>query len=426
MLNTKNTWLKLTSRTNNNTPDFLNKRVDAYEKRSVNPISGGHFIKGRVPKIKDIQLVSNDYLSISGNQAIKDSQTRCIQEKGHGILRSGVFQIGDTLQKQFENKVASWLSADDALLSQSGWAANCGLIQSIASADVPVYVDMMAHMSLWEGIKSAGATARPFRHNSVDSLEKLIKKYGQGIILVDAIYSTSGSVCPLEEIAELSQRHECILVVDESHSFGVIGDRGEGMVSKLGLEKKVQFRTASLSKAFAGRGGIIVGSSRNIDYIRYESFPAIFSSGVLDYDIAGFITALEIIQKENHRRVKLVKNADYLRAHLQQLGYNVDESQTQIISLVPGPEHRTIILRDNLEKRGVFGAPFCAPATPKNRSLIRFTVNADMTTNQLHKVVTVCKDIREIVCMNEWQSTTRKVNLHPKMACQISDLSMAI
>lgn len=425
MVNAIKIWHDLARRAKVREPLFLTERVEAYEKRSVNPISGGHFIQGRRPKANDIQLVSNDYLSISDHPDVKKAQTDVIQEQGHGLLRSGVFTTGETLQRRFERGVAEWISDEDALLCQSGWCANIGLIQSIATPEVPVYLDMMAHMSLWEGVKSAGAKPHPFRHNSPESLENLIKKHGQGVVLVDALYSTSGSICPLEEIADISSRYDCILVVDESHSLGIIGEKGEGLVSKLGLTDKVHFRTTSLSKAFAGRGGVIVGSARHIEYIRYESFPAIFSSSVLEYEVAGFLAALEVIKAENFRREEMRNNADYLRSHLNRLGYNVKESQSQIISLVPGPEHRTIVLRNALEERGIFASPFCSPATPLNGSLMRFSVNASLTNSQLQKVVDVCREIREIVQMDQWQSTAKKNRRRSRTRDPLPELSLA-
>ncbi|MCP3890509.1 MAG: quorum-sensing autoinducer synthase [Desulfobulbaceae bacterium] len=406
-------------------PAFLADRVNAYVERSKNPISGGHFVKGRIPANDDIQLVSNDYLSISSHPEIAKANIESLRAYGHGHVNSAVFQKGDTPQRQFEIKAADWLSTEDSMLSQSGWCANAGLVQSLATPEVPVYLDMMAHMSLWEGVKSAGAKPRPFRHNNSKSLENLVKKYGQGVILVDSLYSTSGSICPLKEVANISSRYGCILVVDESHSLGVMGKQGAGLVDELGLADQVQFRTASLSKAFAARGGIIAGTARHIEYLRYESFPAIFSSAVLDHESAGFLAALEVIKKENNRRDDLNNNADFLRGQLRRLGYDVSESQSQIMSLVAGPEHQTIVLRDALEARGVFGSPFCAPATPKNRSLIRFSVNSGLTKEQLTRVVEVCREIKDIVQRENWPVAARVKQYQPAPRRRQPELSLA-
>ncbi|NVM56985.1 MAG: quorum-sensing autoinducer synthase, partial [Desulfobacterales bacterium] len=294
------------------------------------------------------------------------------------------------------------------IVCQSGWCANVGLIQSIANESTPVYLDMYAHASLWEGAKSAGTPPRPFRHNNTQSLEDIIKRHGQGVVAVDAVYSTSGSLCPLKEIVEVAERYGCITVVDESHSLGVFGEKGEGLTAALDLAGRVHFCTASLSKAFAARGGIVAGSVKNIEYFHYESLPAIFSSGILPHEAAGFLTALAVITSANQRRKQLQWNADYLRRSLSDLDYNVDDSQSQIISLIPGPEPKTIILRDSLESRGVFGSVFCWPATGKNRSLVRFSINSALTSEQMDHTIEVCRSIREEVGMYNWTSTRKR------------------
>ncbi|MFH2129552.1 MAG: alpha-hydroxyketone-type quorum-sensing autoinducer synthase [bacterium] len=419
-------WRDLLKHTKRNEPSFLTGRVDAYYHRTRDPQAGGHILEGSLPGDDAIRLVSNDYLSIAGHKKIRQARIDALQESENEMLRSGVYRFGEDSQARFEQQIAQWASAESALLSQSGWSANVGLVQSIAAPEVPVYVDMMAHMSLWEGIKSAGATPRPFRHNNVESLEKLVNKHGQGVILVDSLYSTSGTLCPLTEVVEIAERSGCMLVVDESHSLGVIGEKGEGMVADLGLADRVDFRTASLSKAFAGRGGIIIGSKRHIEYIKYESFPSIFSSGVHEYDIAGFSAALEVIQTENHRREKMRDNADFLRNRLDGMGYDVSASQSQIMSMVPGPENQTIVFRDALEARGVFGSVFCAPATPKNRSLIRFSINAGVSQEMLTRVADVCCEVRDIVGADQWLSTAKKDRKRPQAKFFVPEPSMAI
>ncbi|MBI3994150.1 MAG: quorum-sensing autoinducer CAI-1 synthase [Candidatus Lambdaproteobacteria bacterium] len=384
-------------------PDFLSRRVEAYyRERAVNPVVGGHPLKGRIPGPGDTLLVSNDYLSLSRHPDIVAVQATALQAQGHGVLRSSVFGLGDTPQHRLERDLARHGHSGDALLTQSGWCANTGLLAAIADAHTPVYLDMFAHMSLWEGVQSAGATPRPFRHNSVESLQRLAAKYGPGVVIVDAVYSTNGDVCPLAEMVHVATAAGCVIVVDESHSLGVYGREGEGLVAHLGLDPLVHFRTSSLSKAFAARGGVILGSARNIEYLRYQSRPAIFSSGLLPPEIAGLQATVQVIRREHYRREKVMQNAAYLRHALAALGYEVGTDESQILALVPGPEHQTMRLRDALEARGVFGSVFCDPATPRNRSLIRFTINAGHTREALDHVAAVCGQVRAEVNVAAW------------------------
>jgi len=382
---------------------FLAERVERYyRERAVNPVTGGHILKGRVPAEDDVLLTSNDYLSLARHPEIVEAQRRSLRDDGHGIPRSSVFVFGEAPLRCLEREIAAATQSEDALVTQSGWCANTGLLQSIASPETPVYIDMFAHMSLWEGVKSAGATARPFRHNSVESLRKLTAKHGPGVVVVDSLYSTNGDVCPLPEIVEAGREAGCVIVVDEAHSLGVYGNRGEGMVAELGLAEQVHFRTASLSKAYAARGGLILCSARHAEYLRYQSLPAIFSSGLLPHEIAGLRATVRVIERERYRREKVQRNAVALRTRLSALGYDIGQDSTQIIALVAGAEHLTIQLRDALEARGVFGSVFCDPATPRNRSLVRFTLNADLTAEDIERIARVCAEVRSVVDVAQW------------------------
>jgi CAI-1 autoinducer synthase len=382
---------------------FLAERVERYyRERAVNPVTGGHILKGRIPSADDVLLTSNDYLSLARHPEIVEAQRRSLRDEGHGIPRSSVFVFGEAPLRCLEREIAAATQSEDALVTQSGWCANTGLLQSIASPETPVYIDMFAHMSLWEGVKSAGATARPFRHNSVESLRKLTAKHGPGVVVVDSLYSTNGDVCPLPEIVEAGREAGCVIVVDEAHSLGVYGNQGEGMVAELGLAEQVHFRTASLSKAYAARGGLILCSARHAEYLRYQSLPAIFSSGLLAHEIAGLRATVRVIARERYRREKVLRNAVALRTRLSALGYDIGQDSTQIIALVAGAEHLTIQLRDALEARGVFGSVFCDPATPRNRSLVRFTLNADLTAEDIERIARVCAEVRSEVDTEQW------------------------
>ena len=176
----------------------------------------------------------------------------------------------------------------------------------------------------------------------------------------------------------------------------------------LGLADRVHFRTVGLSKAVASRGGVVVGSARNMEFFRYEAYPMIFSTSVLGHEVAGFEAALDIIETEEWRRTRLHRNHAVLRAGLDDLGYNVDNCDTQILSLEAGLEADVKRLRDALEENDVFGSVFCAPATPKKRALVRFTVNASLTDEQIQHVLSACARIRTEVGMAGWASTRRR------------------
>jgi CAI-1 autoinducer synthase len=388
--------------------DQLKERVASYyNSRTVHPDTGLHLLKGATARPGDVMVTSNDYLSLSQHPDIVQAQVEVLRAIGHGEPRSNVFDFGDAPIRQLEKRLAAAANAEDALVAQSGWCANTGLLQSIASSETPVYIDMFAHMSLWEGIRSAGAQARPFRHNSAESLRKLAAKYGPGIVIVDSVYSTNGDVCPLKEIIQAAEDTGSIVIVDESHSLGIFGAHGEGMVVEQGLTERVHFRTASLSKAYAARGGVVLCSAEMAEYLRYRSLPAIFSSGLMPHEIAGLEATVDVIRREGFRREKVLSHARVLGARLQALGFDIRDDVTPIIALVAGPELLTLELRDALEARGVFGSVFCEPATPRNRSLVRLTLNADMSREDIDRIAEVCAQIRTVVRRDQWPDNRR-------------------
>lgn len=395
---------------NADVPDFVGLRVAKYYRERVqNTWHGGHIMRGRLPGPDALHLSSNDYLSVARHPQIQAAMLESIQHNGNGLLMSGIFLHGTCPQLELEARLARFMKAEAGVLCQSGFSANVGLLQAIANEHTPVYMDMMAHMSLWEGVKSSGAKAVTVFHNDVEHLERQILRHGPGIVVVDSVYSTTGCLAPLEEILAICEAQGCVLVADESHSLGTHGPNGEGLVVALGLAERVHFRTASLAKAFAGRAGFITCSKRFNEYFKFEANPAIFSSTLLPHEVMGLDATLSVIKQESWRRDKLHANAAYVRRHLDALGYNLNHSETQIVSLESGTEQQTMVLRDALESRGIFGSVFCAPATPKNRALMRFSVNAALTQADLERIVSACRDMRDEVDLANWPSTRRKL-----------------
>jgi CAI-1 autoinducer synthase len=393
-------------------PEFVTRRMDEHYITRVQQLLGGEHMHVWQPAgAGAVMLASNDYLCIAGQSELVQAQLRCLAASAGDMLMSSVFLQEGSAQHRLEAKFAELLQAEDSVLAQSGWAANVGLLQSIAEPGVPVYLDMMAHASLWEGVQSAGAHGVPFLHNDACHLQRQVDKHGRGVIVIDALYSTNGSVAPLHEVVEIAERSGSILVVDESHSLGTHGPRGAGLVVELGLAERVHFRTASLAKAFAGRAGVISCSSRFKGYFLSASRPAIFSSCLLGHELAWFDAALDFIASADGRRAALRKVTQQVRAGLAGLGYNISDGSEQIIALEAGPEPRTLVLRKALERRGIYGAVFCAPATPKNRSLVRLTLNAGLQAHEVDKLIEACADIRDEVDMQSWSSTRRRLRL---------------
>lgn len=387
---------------------FVWKRLAKFRAETIRSDRTAHsIVLGSPPGVGDLNLRSNDYLAVGQHPAVTEAQVQELRRSGNHQMMSAVFLTPDNAQAELEGRFSAFVRSGASVIFQSGYQANTALIQTMAQSGTPVYVDQMAHASLYQGVLAAGADLHVFRHNDVEHLRRQVLAHGAGVIAIDSVYSTDGSLAPIAEVLAVAEDLGAELVVDESHSLGTHGPGGAGLVVDLGLERRIRFRTASLAKALCGRAGLVACPSSYAHYLRFAAFPSIFSSAILPHELAALAKTLEIVRREDWRRAKLHRNADALRIGLARLGYNVSASESQIISLEAGTEPRIVRLADALQSRGVFGAPFFAPATAKNRACIRLSVHAALAEADIAKVLSVCDEIRHEVCLSDWGSTRR-------------------
>ena len=385
-------------------PDFVQSRITGHAVGRIQQRwAGEHLLRGALPDSTALHLSSNDYLCLANERQLIEAHAGAVMATQHQLLMSATFLHGDTPTARLEQRLAQFMRAPDSILCQSGWAANVGLLQAIADQHTPVYLDIHAHMSLWQGAHAAHARAIAFAHNDATHAERQIKKHGRGVIAVDAVYSTNGSRCPLADFADVAQRNDCVLVVDESHSLGTHGPHGAGLVAEQNLMRNVHFQTASLAKAFAGRAGLITCASHFKDYFAMESYPAVFSSCLLNHELTWFEQVADFITLADDRRLKLRAVTRQVRTALMQLGYDTSAGTEQIIALQSGRELLTLGLRDALQARGIFGSVFCAPATGLHRSLIRLSMNSGLSEMDVERLIDVCAQIRDEVRLDQWK-----------------------
>jgi 7-keto-8-aminopelargonate synthetase-like enzyme len=386
----------------------LLQRIEKDFKPRWNGPWGGKFVlHGSSPGPNAVRLDGNDYLSVTGHPDIVAAQVDAITRSSEFVVQSGVFLLQQHPTRALEVALAEWVGKEDAFVCQSGYSANVGLLQSIADADTPVYLDTQAHASLWEGAHAARAPAHAFRHNDPAHLDKMMSKNGPGVVVVDSVYSTTGSVCPLEEILDVVEKHGSMILVDESHSLGTHGPSGAGLCAELGLTDRVHFISASLAKSVAGRAGFFTAPASMRYYILSSSFPNIFSSCLLPHEIAGLKATVAVLQKADGERARLKTITARVRDTLSGLGYPIHHGTEQIIALEAGTEPDTMRLRDELEARGVFGAIFCAPATSSKRALVRLTLNSALTEAELLHLEAVAREVAPIVKPWDWPCARR-------------------
>ncbi len=386
----------------------LEQRIEAEFGTRLRDEWGGRFVThGRPARSEDVRLDGNDYLSITGHPDIVQAQLNSLRNDREFVLQSGVFQLEGNKAWQLERALCDWLGVEDGLLCQSGYTANLGVLQVVADPRTPVYMDSLAHMSLWEGARAAQAPVYPFRHNDPAHLAKVTRRHGAGLVVVDSVYSTTGALCPLLEILEVAESSGSMILVDESHSVGTHGPGGAGLCAMLGVTDRIHFITFSLAKAFAGRAGFFSMPAALRNYLMCHSFPSIFSSCLLPHEIAGLHATLEVVKGSDVAREKLHAVTRRVRACLSDLGYPIHQGTEQIISLEAGAEFDTLALRDALERLGVIGAVFCAPATSRNRAMVRLTLNAGLTDAEIGHLETAAKALAPEVEPWNWPIARR-------------------
>ena len=374
-------------------PEFLASKVRDYFRRiedyDDNPLRGVHH-----PGKGAIYLNGNDYLQLANHRSIKKAHAGAILKSLAGPQHSQVF-IGmeETHPKRvFENQMANFMGFEACELTQSGYNSNVGLLQSISDPDIPVYLDAYVHFSFWDGIKLSGAGGHVFNHNNPHSLRSKISQYGKGVIVVDSIYSSIGTLAPLEEIAHIARDTGSVFVVDCSHSLGALGPGGAGLIAANHLSKYVHFITASLAKTFVSRAGVILSSFENVEFLRYTSSPAIFSSTVEPFEAIRCQEVLKVIKVADDRRDRLRTNARTLREGLKAIGVH-HGSQSHIIPLFVGREDRKLVeLMDHLEGRGIFGAGFVPPTTTRNKKLYRLSVHSELSEKDINFILEICEE----------------------------------
>ncbi|TFH92619.1 alpha-hydroxyketone-type quorum-sensing autoinducer synthase [Vibrio ouci] len=373
-------------------PNFVKQRIDFYVSDLINKKDNGrNLVLGKKPESTDIILQSNDYLSLSNHPKIIDAHVSSLLSRKDTAFMSNVFLHSDGLDKNVEQELSDYTGFQSCTIAPSGWIANIGLLQTICDSSTNVYIDFFAHMSMWEGARIAGANIHPFMHNNVKHLRRTIKRNGPGIVLVDSIYSTVGTIAPLVEIIDVAKELGCAIVVDESHSLGTHGEQGAGLVHSLGLTHKVDFLTASLAKTFAYRAGAVWCNNETGQVVPYVSFPSIFSSAMMACELDRISATLAVIKESDHARANLTHNAQQVVSGLKSIGFEI-RSESQIIGLETAEKTNTRKVRDFFEDRGVFGSVFCTPATPDNKNILRLSLNSSLTDNDINKILSVAHD----------------------------------
>jgi CAI-1 autoinducer synthase len=333
-----------------------------------------------------IALHQNDYLRLGNHPDVIAARDQANIRNRSESFMSSVYGGSSDECELFRKAVAECMQAEDVLLTTSGWAANVGLIEAISPVLSPVYIDSHAHASLYDGVKLSLGKKVVIEHNDTENLLTRIAHNGPGVVVIDAVYSTDGSIGDIARYLEICEIHDCVLVLDEAHSFGLFGDGG-GLAVELGLAERTHFRTVSLNKALGGHGGLIAGNRDMMKLARARCRSIIFSSATSSVSAGGHRAALEVVVNDPGRAHRCLHNAEILRRRFHAHGIDTGDSRCQIVSIFFDDEQETCEFYDRLRRAGILTSVFLYPATPAGVGLVRYSVHSELTEHEIDETV---------------------------------------
>jgi 8-amino-7-oxononanoate synthase len=320
---------------------------------------------------------SNDYLGLASDPRLKAAAQVAIEQYGWGSGASPLILGHSALHQQLEERIARFEGTEAALVFPSGFAANAGTVAALVGPGDVVFTDRNNHASLLDGCRLSRADVRTYPHADWQELKRLLGRrtnYRRRLIVTDSLFSMDGDFAPLAELADLADRYEAMLMVDEAHATGVFGLGGRGLVEQLGIEARVPVRVGTLSKALGGVGGFVAGSRTLVDWLVNRARSYIYSTAAPPAVAAAALAAIEIVEREPHRRTALLDRAAQLREQLAARGWNIGRSASQIIPIVMGEPERAVSLAAKLRQQGLFVPAIRPPTVPKGESCLRVSL----------------------------------------------------
>jgi 8-amino-7-oxononanoate synthase len=359
-----------------------------------------------------IMLGSNNYLGLTGDERVMKGAEDALHRYGTGLTGSRLLNGTIPLHLELEREIAEWMGTDDAIVFTTGHQANLGALGTLLGPQDTVIADSGDHASILDGCLLSRAKLRPFRHNRLDKLEKMLQRAqddgGGVLVVVDGVFSMEGDIAPLDEICELCERYGARLMVDEAHGAGVLGARGAGTAELLGVADRVDLRMGTFSKSLASCGGFLAGSTEVIEYLRIYSRAFLFTASAVPAAVGAALAALRVLRSDDGPPLlsSVLENARRLRDGLEALGFAVVKPQalpngagvqshapglaigglgaaadaqtivTPIVPVLVGDDWKAALLWRALYDEGVFVNTALHPAVPPGGALLRTSVMA--------------------------------------------------
>lgn len=333
-----------------------------------------------------LQMSSNNYLGLTDHPELKDAAEQALRQygAGSGSVRTitGTLRIHDEL----EQELAAFKGTESALVFQSGFTTNQGVLASLLGPDDVAISDELNHASIIDGIRLTKAQRKIYAHKDMYQLEAALKQsagFKKRIVITDGVFSMDGDIAPLPAIVELAEAYDAFVYVDDAHASGVLGKNGKGTTDHFGLNGRVHIQVGTLSKAVGVVGGYVAGEQVLKEYLIHKSRPFLFSTSQTPAVAASCLAAIRVLRRSEELIGRLWANADYFRSGAQALGFDTGASETPIVPVIVGDPARTMQFSDLLLEEGVFAQGIVYPTVAMDKGRVRFIVTAGHTRQDL-------------------------------------------
>ena len=379
------------------------KRKDSY--RWLRGMEGATGPRMQVDGREVIVLCSSNYLGLANHPRLKTAAIEATDRLGVCSAASRLIAGNNELYRMLEERLAAFKGRGAALVYSTGYMANLGVISALVKEGDVVYTDALSHASIIDGCRLSRAAVKIFPHNDLDALKDLLKSdkgFRRKLIVVDGVYSMEGDLAPLPDLTKLAKSYDALLMLDDAHGTGVLGEDGGGTLEHFGLKGSdaVDIEIGTLGKALGSFGAYVVGSQDLREYLINRSRSFIFTCALAPSALAAAIAALEVLQQEPGHRQRLWANVRHFRESLHRLGLSTEPSVTHILPVMTYERQRTMELCERLLELGIFCQGIRPPTVPPGTCRLRFTVTAEHTRADLDQALgAIEKSFREVALL---------------------------
>lgn len=348
-----------------------------------------------------LSFVSNDYLGMSQNEETIQAGISGLNKYGTGVCAAPCIGGYLDIHKKLEKDLAEFAGTEDAMLFSSGYGANSGAVSALLGKNDLAIIDTGVHTSILDGLRSTNVKMIP--HNKLEYLELALRNeqfnYKTRMVIIDGVYSQDGDLSPLPKIIDLCKKYDALLLLDDAHGVGVIGDNGRGTCEYYDVLGKVDLLTGTFSKAFGCVGGFVAGSKKIIQYLKYYANTTIFSASIIPQVIFSVHKALDMIKSDTTLIKKLWENTNYLKNRLIAEGFDIGQTASPIIPFMVRDDYKVKEITMMLKKMGIYTVGIVYPAVRSKEARIRITVTATHETSHLDQLVDSLCFIDKKICL---------------------------